>query len=306
MSRDGELRADISSFEGRRDLAGFAAVQDECGYAVRKRKIHCLKLCSHSTDRHLSLVGTDMSRNLGDIRGAGNAMTLGVHQPVGRGYEQQKVGIDEFGNLSREPVVIAKTKLLNSNGVVFVDDRHDVSGLKNALDRVKRVPTAHTAVDIVMRQQKLSDPKAVTPESSGVHAHKLRLACGGTRLLAGKIFGTAVQPQHVDPRSNRGAADDYAGIPRLDKQGNFGRKAAKLTTIQGNTSGARENTRAKLNDDTRHGGRRIRGWLLSVRRSHSKEVSGLGGWGAFTDIYHFEESAFKGKGFLNAERKAAA
>ena len=104
-----------------------------------------------------------------------------------------------------------------------------------------------------MREQELRDNQIVTAKGGGIPSHELRLTGGSAGLLAGKVLGTAVQSQDMDACGDRGAADDNAGIARLDQESDLGGDAAKLAGVQRSTPGPRESASSKFKDDAGHG-----------------------------------------------------
>ena len=55
-------------------------------------------------------------------------MASGVlgEQSVYVGEDQQKIGVHQMGDLSRERVIIPKTNFFHGDRVVFIDDRNHV------------------------------------------------------------------------------------------------------------------------------------------------------------------------------------
>ena len=90
-------------------------------------------------------------------RTSGITLAVGVEQSLNLGEDDEQIGVSEHRDLGREPIVVAKAQLFRGDGIVFVDDRQDITGGEEALERVAGVGTTDVAIEIAVGEEKLRD-----------------------------------------------------------------------------------------------------------------------------------------------------
>jgi hypothetical protein len=141
---------------------------------------------------------------------------------VGQDHEQR--GADQVGDHRSQPVVVAECgfELLDTDGVVLVDDRHRAV-FEDRQERVADVQIADAVVDVFGGEQHLGSAAAVPGECAVVGLDEKRLADGGDGLQFGEVGRAALQAEQTDAGADSAAADQHDALAhRADRVDLFG------------------------------------------------------------------------------------
>ena len=122
--------------------------------------------------------------HLGDQAGAGVAAGVGAVEAGNIGEDEQRVGVDEAGDEGGEIIVVADADLGSDDGIVLVDNRHNVA-LQAEGERVAGVEVAPPVAQVVAGEQGLGHLEAIELEELLVEMHQAALADGGEHLFEG-------------------------------------------------------------------------------------------------------------------------
>ncbi len=129
-------------------------------------------------------VGLELVNVLDPIDGVGFRVLarIGGVKLIHIGHQKQPIGIDQAGNAGRKRVIVAEFQFFDGDGVIFVDDRHDIQfqqGIKGAKD----VDVARSFDQVVAGQQHLGDRLLDEAEHIVVDPHQTALTHGGDGLF---------------------------------------------------------------------------------------------------------------------------
>ena len=184
-----------------------------------------------------------------DISHGPDNLALNIEEAIDRREENEEIGAGQDRDVDGEPVVVAEFQFLDRDGIVLVDNRHDVPGGEQALEGVPGVAAAHLAVEIAVGEQELRDVQLVARKSRLIGAHELRLADRGTGLRGREIVRPHGQGKGAHARRDGAAGDHDALMTGADKRGHLGAQPSELFQIKPGRSRPGENAGTTFEDD---------------------------------------------------------
>jgi len=120
-------------------------------------------------------------------------VTVGSHESINIGEEQEPIGVDRGGEQRAEFIVVAEGAFEFADGdtVILVDDGHDTQ-CEQLRESVLQIAVAYRRCKIVTREQKLGYD-LFAKKYTLVGVHEPALPDGGTGLHAGNVGGTLTQ-----------------------------------------------------------------------------------------------------------------
>ena len=132
-------------------------------------------------------------RHDGNDAGLGMGLRIGRIQAVYVGEDDEQVGFDEIADHSRQGIVVADFKLVDSYDIVFVDDGDDAH-LQHRQQGIARIHELLTVLGIHARQQYLTDVLPVFAEHLFISVHEDALPDGATACFSRIVLGRADSP----------------------------------------------------------------------------------------------------------------
>ena len=146
------MSADPIAGDNRFEQTWLATACDVGGDAGFYCELNCLELRDHATCGDVAFVGTNQTGNSAHVAYEGDDFAFRILQTIDARQNDEQIGLDENGHLSREPVVVAEIEFFNGDGVIFVDDWNDILAGKKLEESIAGVPMARPAIEIGMRE----------------------------------------------------------------------------------------------------------------------------------------------------------
>lgn len=275
------------------DLRGCAAIGDEGGDTCLHGAADGLKFRLHSADGKAAFFIADMPSDLFDAVCRGDEISFRIAHAIDGGEENEHVCLGEHGQTGGKFVIVSDLQFVDRDGVIFVDDRNDISERKKAVKGIADVFPALGSLKVAVGEENLSHMKVELAEKCLVIVHQAGLSDRAAGLKGGEVIGSIFDVKRHHPGCC-GSAGNYDAVVAVRHQSGDSRsELMELIVIQRHPVGACQDAGAKFDNDLLGGGFHEKGRNPSLRSLAISMVENFGCHLDFPKEWHLLAFSFK-------------